>query len=214
MVKTLSSRLLWGIILIIGGLLLLLDTFGVIEGGSLFWTVVSAVAGLLFLSVFISQRDNWWALIPGIIFLAIAATIGLNAFLPGFDNSSFQGTLILGGIGLSFFLVYLADRGNWWAIIPAGVIATIAVVAIPVISDTALAGGGIFFLGLGLTFALVAILPNSVGPMRWAWIPAIILGVFGILLLISAQNLINYIWPILLIIGGGILLVRAFRRSS
>jgi hypothetical protein len=212
MVKVLSSRILWGIILIIGGILLLLDTFGYIHGGSLFWTIVLALAGLLFVALYVTQHEHWWALIPGIIFLAIATTVGLNAFLPGFGDSSIQGTMILGGIGLSFLCVYLADRGNWWAIIPAGVMATLAIVAIPVVSDTALTSGGIFFLGLGITFALVALLPNSVGPMRWAWIPAGILGVFGILLVISAENLINYIWPALLIIGGGALLVRAFRK--
>jgi hypothetical protein len=212
MVKILSSRILWGFILVIGGLLLLLDTFGIINGGALFWAVVSAFTGLLFISVYISQRDNWWALIPGVIFIAIAATIGLNAFLPGFNEYGFQGTLILGGIGLSFFLVYLADRSNWWAIIPGGVMVTIAFVATPTVSGAALTGGGIFFLGLGITFALVALLPNPVNPMKWAWIPAGILGIFGILLLISAENLINYVWPSLLIIGGLELLVRAIRR--
>jgi hypothetical protein len=213
MVKLLSSRLLWGLVLIVGGVLLLLDTFGIFQGGALFWTVVSAFAGALFLALYISDHNHWWALIPGTILLAVSATIGLNSFLPGYSESNWSGAVILGGIALSFLLVYLAERGNWWAIIPAGVITTIGVVAFVDIGGTTLASGGIFFLGLGLTFLLVAVLPTPDGQMRWAWIPAGILGVIGILILVSQENLINYLWPSALIIGGALLIIRSFVRK-
>jgi hypothetical protein len=212
MVKFLSSRLLWGLILIIGGALLLLDTFGIFKGGALFWTAVSGIVGLLFLSIYVSNQDHWWALFPGIILLAIAATIGLNSYLPGFSNSNLSGTIVLGGIALSFLLVYLADQRNWWAIIPAGVMATMAIVAVLDTITSAVASGGIFFLGLGITFVLVAILPTTVGQMRWAWIPAVILGLMGILILIAAENLINYIWPIVIILAGIWLIIRSVRH--
>ena len=213
MMKIFSSRLLWGVVLVIGGVLLLLDTFGIFKGGSLFWTIVSGIAGLLFLSLYFTHRDNWWALIPGIIFLALSTMIGLNSFLPGFSDSNLGGTIILGGIALSFLLVYLAERGNWWAIIPAGVITTIAVVAVLDTNTSNIASGGIFFLGLGITFAIVAVLPTSVGQMRWAWIPAGILGLIGMLILVAAENLINYIWPSALILAGLILLIRSITRK-
>ena len=212
MMRILSSRLLWGFILVIGGVLLLLDTFGIFKAGGIFWTIVLGIVGLLFLSIYITDHDHWWALIPGIIFLSIVATIALYTFLPGFSDTNLGGTIILGGIALSFLLVYLAERGNWWAIIPAGVMATIAIVAVLDTSTSSLASGGIFFLGLGITFILVAILPNPVGQMRWAWIPAGILGVMGILILIAAENLINYIWPSAIIIAGVYLMVRSIRR--
>ncbi len=213
MIKFLSSRLLWGLVLIVGGALLLLDTFGIFNGGALFWTVVSAFAGVLFLVLYISDHNHWWALIPGIIFLAVSATISLNNFLPGFNESRWSGVVILGGIALSFLLVYLAERGNWWAIIPAGVLTTIAVVAFVDTGTSSFASGGIFFLGLGITFSLVAVLPTPYGQMRWAWIPAGILGVIGILILISQENLINYIWPVALILGGALLIIRSFVRK-
>ena len=213
MVKILSSRLLWGAVLIVGGTLLLLETFGIIKGGSLFWTVVTAFTGLLFWALYITNHNHWWAIIPGTIFLALAATIGLNAFLPGYSDSRLNGSVLLGGIALGFLLVYLADRGNWWAIIPAGVIATIACVAFIASGTSSFAGGGIFFLGLGLTFLLVAVLPTPYGPMRWAWIPASILGVIGILILVSKENLINYIWPSALLLAGVLLIIRSFRRK-
>ena len=213
MLKVLSSRLFWGLELVIGGLLLLLDTFGIFKGGEFFWTIISAVAGILFLSLFVTNRDHWWALIPGTILLAISALIGLNTFLPGFSSTNHGSSIILGGIALSFFLVYLAERSNWWAIIPAGVITTIAIVAGLDTSSLGLASGGIFFLGLGITFALVAILPNSTGQMRWAWIPAGILGLMGLVILIAAEEYINYIWPSMLILAGISLVVRSITRK-
>ncbi len=213
MLKIISSRLFWGLVLVIGGALLLLDTFGVFKGGDLFWTVLSAIAGVLFLSVYFTNHVHWWALIPGIIFLAIAATVGLNAFLPGFSAADLEGTIILGGFALSFIFVYLAEQRNWWAIIPAGVMATLAVVAVLDAGTTRVASGGIFFLGLGLTFGLVAVLPTSVGQMRWAWIPAAILGIFGLLILLAAEAYINYVWPLALILAGLLLVIRSIVRK-
>lgn len=213
MIKLLSSRLLWGVVLIVGGALLLLDTFGIFQGGKLFWTVVSAFAGVMFLALYISDHNHWWALIPWTIFLAISATIGLNSFLPGFSASRWNGVFILGGIALSFLLVYLAERGNWWAIIPAGILTTIAVVAFVDTGTTAFASGGIFFLGLGITFLLVALLPTPYGQMRWAWIPALILSVIGLLIVVSQENLINYLWPAALILGGAVLIIHSFARK-
>jgi hypothetical protein len=213
MMKVLTSHIFWGLFLVFGGILLLLDTFGVFKGGALFWTVISTIAGLLFLSLYATNHDNWWALIPGIILFAIAAIIGLDSYLPGFNEKDLSGTIILGGIALSFLLVYLVERSNWWAIIPAGVIATIAIVSVMNSNTSSIASGGIFFLGLGITFALVAILPSSTGQMRWAWIPAGILGILGLLILIAAEEYINYIWPFALILAGILLVGRSLRQK-
>lgn len=211
MIKLLTSRIFWGIVLIFGGALLLLDTFGIIKGDELFWTIVAALGGVLFLSLYFSNNDNWWALIPGIIFLGVAAAIGLDAFAPGFKEAKLSGPIILGGIALSFFMIYIVERSNWWALIPAGVMTTIAIVAVLDSRSVNSGSDGIFFLGLGITFVLVAILPNSVGQMRWAWIPAAILGLIGLLIIVTAENLINYIWPSALILGGIVLVWRSLR---
>jgi hypothetical protein len=211
--KILFSRVFWGVILVIGGGLLLLDTLGVFKGGDVFWTMLTAVAGILFLSVFVTNHVHWWALIPGIILVFLAAMIALNAFLPGFSNTGLPSALFLAGIGVSFLLVYLVERRNWWAIIPAGVMGTLAVVAALDPITTSDTNGGIFFLGLGLTFALVAVLPTSVGRMRWAWIPAAVLGIFGFILVLAAGAYLNYVWPAALLIVGFALIIRSIIRK-
>jgi hypothetical protein len=212
--KLLSSRIFWGLVLIIGGILILLDTLGVFKGGDLFWTVVTAVGALFFFSLCAINRDHWWALILGTILLSISAAIGLNSFLPGFSEKNLSRTILLIGVALSFLLIYIVDRSNWWAIIPMGVISTIAIVAmLDTNSFNPINSGGIFFLGLGITFALVAILPLSTGQMRWAWIPAGILGGIGLVLLLAAEEYINYLWPAALILGGVILVGRSLKRK-
>jgi hypothetical protein len=67
-------------------------------------------------------------------------------------------------------------------------------------------------LGLGITFGLVAVLPNSIAPMRWAWIPAGILGIFGAILLVAAERYLNYIWPSAFILLGIFLVIRSLTR--
>jgi hypothetical protein len=121
-------------------------------------------------------------------------------------------TILLGGIALSFLFIYIAERSNWWAIIPAGIISTIAIAVTADVNTLGLRGGGIFFLGLGITFALVAILPTPSGHMRWAWIPAGILGLIGLVILMTAEEYINYIWPSALIVAGIYLVGRSLRR--
>jgi hypothetical protein len=66
-------------------------------------------------------------------------------------------------------------------------------------------------LGLGLTFALVGLVPTPEGQMRWAFIPAVILTIIGLLILVALSSLINYIWAVALIAGGLIIILRAFR---
>jgi hypothetical protein len=77
--------------------------------------------------------------------------------------------------------------------------------------DNGLLSGAIFFAGLGLTFALIALLPNKTGRMTWAWIPAGILLLLAVLVIANIGSIFNYIWPAVLIFVGGFFLWRAVR---
>src|SRR4030066_1832594 len=102
--KILSKPIFWGLVLIFGGVLFLLQNLGVFKGSDLFWGVSLGIAGLLFLGVFFGDRQQWWALIPGIVLLAVGSLILLTSFVPGF-NEILGGMVILGGIGLCFLFV-------------------------------------------------------------------------------------------------------------
>jgi hypothetical protein len=100
---------------------------------------------------------------------------------------------------------------NWWAVIPGGVLLTLAIVAGLSENLEGIETGGVFFLGLGLTFALLALLPTGDGKLTWALIPAVVLFLMGLLITAAAAEFINYVWPAALILGGLYLLYRAFR---
>jgi hypothetical protein len=74
--------------------------------------------------------------------------------------------------------------------------------------------GGIFLTGLGLTFALVALVPTPGGRMWWAWIPAGALVAVGLIMTAAAGSIFQYIWPLALIIGGGALIFYTLRTPS
>ena len=204
-----TSRTFWGVLLIIGGIIFLLENLGIVAIGEAFWGILLGVAAIGFLSVYLTNRENWWALIPGMILLSVSALIILNTIFPG-DTGELGGVIVLGGIGLAFLLIYLTNRENWWAIIPAGVMLTLSIVVLLGEVITGFEVLGIFFLGLGLTFAVVAILPTPHGQMKWAFIPAGVMIVLGLLITAALSPLINYIWPVALILAGLFLVFRAY----
>lgn len=209
--RRIDTRLLVGSLLIVGGLVYLLQNLGVITWGSAVWAGGFAVGGLVFLYWFVRERAAWWAIIPGLTLLALGAIMTLDLIRPG---ASWTGSLLLGGIGLSFWIIYLRDRQHWWAIIPGGVLMTLAVIAgldemtLPI--DT----GGLFFVGLGVTFLLVALVPTQAGQQRWAFFPAAALLAMGVLIGVGFERSINYLWPAALILGGLFMLARAVRRPA
>jgi hypothetical protein len=206
--KLLSSKIFWGLMLVIGGLILLLEQLGVLEGTDVFWIVVFSVAGILFMVALATNTGAWWVVIPGLGLIAVALAIGLDTFTNA--SGEIMGVVILGGFGLSFFIVYLLQRLHWWAIIPAGVLITLAIVAGMDAADLGPISGAVFFAGLGLTFALVALLPNKSGRMTWAWIPGGILLFMAVLIVAGIGSVFNYIWPAVLIVVGLFFLYRTF----
>jgi hypothetical protein len=209
--KWLQSRVTWGLLLILAGVLFLVQNFFFKEQAGIIWAGLFLLAALYFLAYFFFNRRSWWALIPGVILLSLGVLIGM-AVLNENAGEQWGGTVFLGGIGLAFLLVYLADRSNWWAIIPGGVMFTLALVASPaIVQGNGWNAGAIFFLGLGLTFALLGTLPTPEGRFRlkWAFIPAMALLAVGAVVAVAATELLGWILPAFLIVGGGLLLFQA-----
>ena len=207
--RRLDPRLIVGGLLVVWGLLSLLDVMGVItNGGGIFWGLVFAAGGLFFLYLLISHRENWWAAFPAFTLLGLAATSILPASL-----EPYGGLVFFAGISLGFWWVYFTGTERWWAIIPAGVLLTLGVVS-SLDNVSGMDTGGLFFLGLGLTFILVAVLPGEKSGRSWAWIPGVILLLFGVLLGTPYQSITEYLWPAVLIIVGGYFVLRFFTNRS
>lgn len=205
--KRFDPRIIIGTLLIVAGALGFLQAFGFLQSASdLFWGIVFLAAGAVFLFLFASgfASGGWWAAFPGFVL----AGLGVLILLPESLNN-IGGGIFLGAIGLSFWAVYLTGRDRWWAIIPGGVLFTLAIVS--ALPEQFLGGadsGGIFFLGLALTFLLVALLAN----MRWAYWPAGALGVFGTFLFFESQVfLLSYIAAGALILAGIYVVLRSLR---
>lgn len=209
-----NLRLVFGILLILAGAVFLAETMGFLNIAGSIWGVLFALGGLAFLSVLLSDRQQWWAAIPGIILLSLAALIILSEAFPGYGDR-LGGGIFLGGIGLAFWVVYFIAPANWWAIIPGGVMLTLGVVAsLDNINIAGLETGGIFFLGLGATFGLLSLVKVEGRRMGWPLIPAGVLAIMGLLIMASASNLANYLWPLAIIVVGLFLLLRSFTRRA
>ena len=212
-------RIYLGIFLLALGGIALLQTLGIISFAlnllSLGAGIAFCIGGGFFLSMLLNRhQENWWAAFPGVILFTLGLTIGMSTLFPRIADI-IAGAFFLAGVSLSFWLVFLIVPDNWWAIIPGGVMLTLSLIAF--LSDfrptSGLETGGVLFLGLAATFALVAVLPRSKHKMSWPWIPAGILGLMGVLLQLSAANLIHFIWPVALILVGVFMVVKTLIRK-
>lgn len=210
MARWLESRILWGSLLILGGVLFLMQNLGVINFGGIYWAILLSLGGLFFLTIFFTSRANWWALIPGIVLIGVALVLVLDYLIPHFSDV-WSGFIVLGSIGLSFILIFLINRQNWWALIPGGALISLGLASGLGNFLPGLETGGIFLIGLGVTFALVALTPTPEGRMWWAWIPAGVLMFIGLVLTAVAGRMLIFFGPLVLIIGGGILIYFALR---
>jgi hypothetical protein len=203
MMKRFDPRIIFGSLLLIGGGLALLQAMGYLQDASdIFWGSIFVLLGLLFLSMLLG--GHWWSVFPGFTLLAIGVLIVLP---DGMDDLG--GLIFLGGIALAFWVAYAtAPQERWWALIPAGVLTTLAGMTVASERVGNFETAGFFFLGLAITFLLVALLAG----MRWAYWPAAVLGIMGALGLASLFEIANYIWAVALMAAGGFLLFRYFTK--
>ncbi|HEY70414.1 MAG TPA: hypothetical protein G4O08_07520 [Anaerolineae bacterium] len=208
-------RAVGGILLIAAGIFQLLDWFNIIPDNilSYIWLLLFLASGVVFVVAYITDRRHWWALIPGFTLIGLGMTIS-SSLLFADAVGDLGGSLFLGSMALGFWLIFALHRKHWWSGIPAGVLTTLAVVAGTEELTRGLDGGTVFFLGLGLTFLLLYIVPTTRGRMTWPLIPAIILIVMGVLIGTNYVVALNYIGAAALIGVGVYLLVRSLMRSS
>ncbi|MFP4344439.1 MAG: hypothetical protein ACLFU8_07095 [Anaerolineales bacterium] len=205
-----KSSILLGIVLLVAGIIFLLMSLNVIAVNQLLlWMTLFLTGGLAFLVVFFLNREHWWPIIPGLTLLGLAALLGLNELVPAVADT-WGPAFFMAFISLAFWFIYIYSRGDeWWAIIPGGVLFTIALIIGLSESVGGETIGGIFMVGLALTFLLVFLLPSPGGRPKWALIPAGILFIIGFFIIATAAALLIYIWPLIFLLGGLLLILRA-----
>ncbi len=212
--KKSDASIVFGLLLIAAGAIFLGESFGFLRGATeLFWGLLFGAGGLAFLIVFLLYREHWWALIPGFSMLGIASLMALESLAPR-AAAQWGAVLVLGSISLAFWLIYLMHREFWWAVIPAGVLATLTIVSLFAENDRGFEAGGFLFVGIGLTFILLAYLPTPDGRQRWALIPAAVLIPFGLLIMMAGGPWINMLWSLALVAAGVFLVIRTLRRRQ
>jgi hypothetical protein len=219
-VKSANTSITAGIALMAAGVLLLLDLLGILDSAALVWPLIFAAAGTAFAVLFVRSRDNWWAAIPGSVFLGLAAVILVTQLWPG-PAAYWAGAFLFLFMGAGFGAVYARERSNWWALIPCGVMLTLAlVVALPP-GWEGMPVAAVLFLGLAATFAVLALVPvppehrpgqpgaaagqpgavaglpavagqpAEPARMKWPLVPAAVLAVLGLIFALQATALLT-----------------------
>ena len=212
--KSATTIIITGIVLMTVGVMLLLDQLGVVESSAYVPALIFAAVGMVFIFLFIRNRGNWWAAIPGSVFLGLAAVIAATQLTGGGAGAAF----LFMFMGAGFGAVYLREPANWWALIPCGVMFTLAViVALPQeLQGTPVAA--VLFLGLAATFGSLSLVPvrgsGHTGRMKWPLIPAAVLALLGAVFAFQATELliaVDFAVPAVMILAGIVLLVYAYR---
>jgi hypothetical protein len=214
MMKLLSWRVLVGLAMVLVGVLALAQTLDLISFHGDIWTIIFAVlfglAGIGFVLLYAQNRaGNWWAVIPGFTMIGLALLIGMSPLdLP---MSEILPAIFPGSIGASFAVIYLSDHSRWWAIIPGGVLLSLAVMLL--FASSGIWPAVVLFAGMAASFALVAVSGASDGhPRDWAWYPAGALAVVAVIVGLTSGPVPGILWPVLLIAAGAVLVVLTLLR--
>jgi hypothetical protein len=183
--KSNRSGLFWGILLIAAGAVALAQQMGYIgEISDTVWIWVFGFVSLVaFISYALSGWTQWGWLFPAGIFggLAVTAALAINDV-----GTAAVGSPLFFGLLLPFAAAYLSDRTrNWWALIPGGVMAFLALTTLVVDSARGEWIGSLFLFLIGASFLLVYLNNRT---RTWALLVAYILGVLSIAPLMTSSG--------------------------
>ena len=198
-----------GIMLFLAMTTLLVDNVGGEWVGSLFLFLIA----LSFFVVYLNNHSRTWALLVAYIMFVLSIAPAMAS--GGGDTAAYFGSVFLFAIALPFFVIYFRSPENWWAIIPAGVMTTLSIIATLGIAGwikDAQTGGysnALLMGGLAVTFAVVW-LRNA---KAWAKVVTIILAVLAIVSVFFVSYY-DMFWPVAIILAGGYLLYTAMRPKT
>lgn len=197
-----------GVMLFLAMVTLLVDNVGGEWVGAMFLLLIA----LTFLFIYLNNQTRMWALIVAYVFGVLSIAPMLAAFG---EVSAYFGTVFLLAVALPFFVIYFRSPERWWAIIPAGVMTVLAVIAtlgIAGLINDATSGGYVnafLMAGLAAIFAVLWLRHNK----PWAKIATLILAALAVAsgFFVSSYEIF---WPVAIILGGVYLLYTALRRPK
>lgn len=202
-----------GVMLFLALVTLLVDSAGGEWVGALFLFMIA----FSFLMVYVNNRTRTWALLVAYIL----AVLGIAPLMSsGGRDAAYYGPIFLLAVALPFFVVYFRSAENWWAILPAGsvtIVAIIAALAIAGLIDETGRGSfvsaglanALLMGGLAATFAVVWLRHEK----PWAKIVTIVLAILAVASVFFASYS-QLFWPVAIIVVGVYLFYTALRPKK
>jgi hypothetical protein len=197
-----------GVMLFLALTTLFVDSGGGEWIGALFLFMIA----LSFLVVYLNNRTHTWALL-------VAYIVGVLGIAPlmatGGRDAAYFGPIFLFAVALPFFYLYFRSPENWWAIIPAGSVATVAAIAWLAIAGwirNANEGGyanALLMGGLAATFAVLWLRHSK----AWAKVVTVALALVGVASVFFASYA-EIFWPVAIILVGVYLFYTALRPRT
>ena len=199
---------------------------------------------LCFSAIAAWSRKNQWAIIPAGLFTTIGLVVTQGILIPRSEvtghfyrfqvliprmeilvpQSAVTGLGFMLLMAATFLVFAIMSKKNWWAIIPAGLFASIGVVVVLDIlvpheaypSLPGMLSWGFYtwalFLGLAATFGVLWLLHKTL-PTRWAIYPAAGFLAMAVLFIIEGAHFQEYWLATMLFVFGGVLLLAALGRK-
>lgn len=209
MKSSVKQGIVWGGLLIVLGILALVETLT--DLSEWLWVVILVAGGLVAFAVYITDRSETGLLILSYVLLAVAGLIALLTL--EILRDAYVATYVLTAIGLPFLVAFFrTGRSRWGLLIPAYVLLAIGVM-VPLIEEEVLVDAVIATYVL-LVIAIPFFVVYARNPKQWwALIPGGITALIGLSLLI-AEDVAQYVAPVVFIIAGVWVLVRQLTRSE
>ena len=200
-----DKRLKWLAYSLLGlGVLIIVINSGMLSALPAFsWLILLLIAGASFWVGGLRQLPLWVRIVgfSGIGVLAIVT------------SGRFSASAALSFPAMAFLMIYITNPKRWWAIIPGGVLASVALLVTFESLFRHWDTTPILFLGFAATFSYLYLLPKKRGGKRWALYPAILFIILTVLVNDPSGQLEGWFLPLVLI-GSGALVLWWWRQSS
>jgi hypothetical protein len=172
-----------GATLMVGGLLFLVFSTGILTYTGPAEPIIAGAVGLLalpFLGRWLADRDQWWALLASYTFVMLALPVLLMWLAPALIRLPLIVTLV--GVAVPFGVAYSMEHHRWWAAL-AGYT---AVALAGFVALTALTSSQELYGAYGLIAAVIPLWALYAGDRTrtWALVPAAVITVLAVLLLL------------------------------